>query len=96
MAIASSSRLLGEIFVQEGLTTPDVVEGARANPSCFEVEMLSRHVFTSSCWGVCAMATIDSHDEAVSRELTPQVWSTQKPWFRERLAALQAKISSKS
>ena len=30
MAIASSSRLLGEIFVQEGLTTPDVVERARA------------------------------------------------------------------
>ena len=45
---------------------------------------------------LAAMATIDSHDEAVSRELTPQVWSTQKPWFRERLAALQAKISSKS
>ncbi len=45
---------------------------------------------------LAAMATIDSHDEAVSRELAPQVWSTQKPWFRERLAALQAKISSKS
>ena len=30
MAIASSSRLLGEIFVQEGLTTPDVVERALA------------------------------------------------------------------
>jgi hypothetical protein len=24
------------------------------------------------------------------------VWSTQKPWFRERIAALQSKISSKS
>ena len=45
---------------------------------------------------LAAMATIDSHDEAVSRELTPQVWSTQKPWFRERIAALQSKISSKS
>jgi general secretion pathway protein E len=30
MAIASSSRLLGEIFVQEGLTTPDVVQRALA------------------------------------------------------------------
>ena len=30
MAIASSSRLLGEIFVQEGLTTPEVVERALA------------------------------------------------------------------
>ena len=45
---------------------------------------------------LAAMATIGSHDEAVSRELTPQVWSTQKPWFRERIAALQSKISSKS
>ena len=41
------------------------------------------------------MATIESHDEAVSRELTPQVWSTQQPWFRERLAALQAKIAKR-
>ena len=31
-----------------------------------------------------------------SASSTPQVWSTQQPWFRERLAALQAKISSKS
>ncbi|HTN79477.1 MAG TPA: enoyl-CoA hydratase [Acidimicrobiales bacterium] len=45
---------------------------------------------------LAAMATIDSHDDAVDRELAPQVWSTQKPWFRERIAALQAKISSKS
>lgn len=44
---------------------------------------------------LAAMATIDSHDEAVSRELTPQVWSTQQPWFRERLAALQAKIAKR-
>ncbi len=44
---------------------------------------------------LAAMATIDSHDEAVGRELTPQVWSTQQPWFRERLAALQAKIAKR-
>ena len=30
MAIASSSRLLGEILVEEGLTTPDVVERRRS------------------------------------------------------------------
>jgi enoyl-CoA hydratase len=41
------------------------------------------------------MTTIASHPEAVERELEPQVWSTQQPWFRERLAAMQAKISSK-
>lgn len=42
-----------------------------------------------------AMATIDEHAEAVERELEPQVWSLNQPAFRERLAALQKKISSK-
>lgn len=42
------------------------------------------------------MADIADHPAAVRRELTPQVWSTRQPWFAERLAALQAKISSKS
>jgi enoyl-CoA hydratase len=41
------------------------------------------------------MADISTHSEAVDRELTPQVWSTRQPWFAERIAALQAKISSK-
>jgi enoyl-CoA hydratase len=41
------------------------------------------------------MATIAGHDEAVDREIVPQVWSTQQPWFAERLAALQARISSR-
>ncbi|MEI8239116.1 MAG: enoyl-CoA hydratase [Actinomycetota bacterium] len=41
------------------------------------------------------MADIDTHPEAVQRELVPQLWSTRQPWFAERLAALQAKISSK-
>ncbi len=42
-----------------------------------------------------AMADIDTHPEAVKRELDPQLWSTRQPWFAERLAALQAKISTK-
>lgn len=41
------------------------------------------------------MADVATHPEAVERELTPQVWSTHQPWFAERLAALQQKISSK-
>jgi enoyl-CoA hydratase len=41
------------------------------------------------------MATIATHDEAVDREIEPQVWSTRQPWFAERVAALQSKISSK-
>jgi enoyl-CoA hydratase len=40
------------------------------------------------------MATIDNHDAAVDRELEPQLWSVAQPAFRERLAAMQAKIKS--
>ena len=42
-----------------------------------------------------AMATVDDHPAAVRRELDPQLWSTRQPWFRERLAAMRAKISSR-
>ena len=42
-----------------------------------------------------AMADIDTHPEAVERELVPQVWSTRQPCFAERIAALQQKITSK-
>jgi enoyl-CoA hydratase len=42
-----------------------------------------------------AMAEVGTHADAVERELTPQLWSTRQPWFQERLAALQSKISSK-
>jgi enoyl-CoA hydratase len=43
-----------------------------------------------------AMADIESHPDAVKRELDPQLWSTRQPWFAERLAALQAKIRAKT
>jgi enoyl-CoA hydratase len=42
-----------------------------------------------------AMADVDDHPAAVERELEPQLWSTRQPWFAERLAAMQAQISSK-
>jgi enoyl-CoA hydratase len=41
------------------------------------------------------MADVQNHPDAVARELTPQLWSTKQPWFAERLAALQARISKK-
>lgn len=44
---------------------------------------------------IYAMADVDNHPDAVARELEPQLWSTQQPWFAERMAALKAKISSK-
>jgi enoyl-CoA hydratase len=42
------------------------------------------------------MAAIETHPEAVARELEPQLWTVQQPWFEERIAALKARISSKT
>lgn len=42
---------------------------------------------------LAAMATVTSHDDAVERELDPQMWSVGKPWFAERLAALRSRIT---
>ena len=39
------------------------------------------------------MADVVTHPEAVERELVPQLWSTKQPWFAERIAAMQSKIS---
>jgi enoyl-CoA hydratase len=44
---------------------------------------------------IAEMATIDDHGAAVDRELVPQVWSLEQPAFKERVAALQAKITSR-
>ena len=41
------------------------------------------------------MADVLDHPAAVARELEPQLWSTRQPWFAERLAAVQARISKK-
>jgi enoyl-CoA hydratase len=40
--------------------------------------------------------SLDDHGDAVERELDPQVWSINQPAFRERLAALQRRISSRT
>ena len=44
---------------------------------------------------IADVATIDDHAAAVDRELEPQVWSLEQPAFKERVAALQAKITRK-
>jgi len=41
------------------------------------------------------MADVGSHPQAVQTELDPQLWSTQQPWFAERLAAVQQRIGSR-
>ena len=53
-----------------------------------------RELLTVTKETISAMSAVATHPEAVERELVPQVWSTRQPWFAERLAALQAKITS--
>ena len=43
---------------------------------------------------IATMADVATHDEAVEVELGPQLWSMEQPAFRERLAALQARIAT--
>ena len=44
---------------------------------------------------IADVATIDDHAAAVDRELAPQVWSLDQPAFKERVAALQARITTR-
>ena len=44
---------------------------------------------------IARMAEVGDHPTAVDTELEPQLWSTQQPWFAERLAAIQARIRSR-
>jgi len=56
---------------------------------------LPRELAITTKQTISDMAGVASHDAAVARELDPQLWSTRQPWFQERVAALQAKISSR-
>lgn len=41
------------------------------------------------------MADVETHDEAVAIELTDQLWTLNQPWFAERVAEFQARISKR-
>jgi enoyl-CoA hydratase len=42
------------------------------------------------------MRAIDDPVAAMERELAPQVWSREQPWFAERLAAIKARVQKKN
>jgi len=44
---------------------------------------------------IADVASVADHADAVERELAPQVWSLAQPAFRERMAALRARIASR-
>ena len=41
-----------------------------------------------------AVVALEQHEDAVDLELATQVWSLQQPFFAERLAALQARVTT--
>ena len=42
-----------------------------------------------------SLPAITDHPTAIERELVPQVWSSRQPFFAERLAAMQARVSKR-
>ena len=44
---------------------------------------------------IAEVSDVETHANAVDRELEPQVWSIRQPAFQERLRALQAKIKGR-
>ena len=101
--VASAAVLFGEIYdgaeaERIGLAYKCVDDDkllATAHELAVRAASAPRDLVIETKKTIAAMADVDTHPEAVARELTPQLWSTRQPWFAERLAALQAKISKK-
>ena len=101
--VASAAVLFGEIYdgaeaERVGLAYKCVDDDkllATAHELAKRAASAPRELVIETKKTIAAMADVDTHPEAVARELTPQLWSTRQPWFAERLAALQAKISKK-
>jgi enoyl-CoA hydratase len=53
-----------------------------------------RELVTAVKRTIATMADVGAHADAVRTELEPQLWSVRQPWFAERVAALQARIST--
>ena len=101
--VASAAVLFGEIYYgveaeRIGLAYKCVDDDmllATAHELAKRAASAPRELVIETKKTIAAMADIATHPEAVARELTPQLWSTRQPWFAQRLAALQAKISKK-
>ncbi|MEO5974192.1 MAG: enoyl-CoA hydratase [Ilumatobacteraceae bacterium] len=54
--------------------------------------MVPRALLTATKRTIAEMADIATHIEAVERELAPQLWSLDQPWFPDRIAEMKAQI----
>ena len=97
-SVAFGEVLDGEAALRAGLVwkcVNDEVLMATAREFAAKAAAAPKELLVSIKKTVIDIGAVPTHTEAVEFELGPQVWSTRQPWFRERLAALQAKISKR-
>jgi enoyl-CoA hydratase len=75
---------------------PDAELAAAAHALAVRAAAAPRELAVRPKATILAMAGVATHAEAVEAELVPQLWSTRQQWFAERLAAMRARISSRS
>ncbi|MEK7296037.1 MAG: enoyl-CoA hydratase [Actinomycetota bacterium] len=66
---------------------------SKAHALAARAATVPRGLLTATKRTILDMAGIATHEEAVERELGPQVWSLEQPWFPDRIAELRAQIS---
>jgi enoyl-CoA hydratase len=75
--------------VEDDQLLPTAQEMAR-NALNAPIELVKKITHT-----IRSIGTLDDHREAMMMELEPQAWSTEQPYFRDKVAALKKKISSR-
>lgn len=65
---------------------------ASAHSMAARAASVPRELLTVTKSTIADMAQIGTQDRAVARELGPQVWSLDQPWFPDRIAQLKAQI----
>lgn len=96
--VAFGEVLDGEAALRAGLVWKCVDDDAliaTARELATKAAQAPKELLVSMKQTILGIGEVSTHAEAVEFELGPQVWSTRQPWFRERLAALQAKISKR-
>lgn len=97
-SVAFGEVLDGEAALRAGLVWKCVADDAllaTAREFATKAAGAPKELLESIKKTIVEIGSVSTHAEAVEFELGPQVWSTRQPWFRERLAALQAKISKR-
>jgi enoyl-CoA hydratase len=88
----------GEAAARRGLAWTCVEDGdllAEARKLARRTTKAPREMLARLKATLRGMAEVTDHGEAVARELEAQLWSLEQPEFRERLAALKARIAGK-